>query len=106
MPRHVEVTLKVSPGTAELAAATAQLFTECAIGAVRARGVARIAISGGSTPKIVFRILADPGQPFLETVPWDKLQLYWVDERCVPPDHAESNYRMTNEAMLSKIPLP
>jgi 6-phosphogluconolactonase len=106
MPRHVEVTVKVSPGTAELAAATAKLFTESAVNAVQARGVARIAISGGSTPKIVFRMLADPSQPFLTQVPWDKLQLYWVDERCVPPDHAESNYRMTNEAMLSKIPLP
>jgi 6-phosphogluconolactonase len=41
----------------------------------------------------------------LKQVPWDKLELYWVDERCVPPDNAESNYRMTNEAMLSKVPL-
>jgi 6-phosphogluconolactonase len=106
MPRHVEVVVKVSPDTAALAAATAALFTESAKKAVEARGVARIAVSGGSTPKIVFRMLADPAQPFLQAVPWDRLQLYWVDERCVPPDHVESNYRMTNEAMLSKIPLP
>jgi 6-phosphogluconolactonase len=106
MPRHVEVTVKVSPDTAALAAATAELFAASAKTAVAARGVARIAISGGSTPKIVFRMLADPSQPFLKDVPWDKLQLYWVDERCVPPDHAESNYRMTKEAMLTQIPLP
>jgi 6-phosphogluconolactonase len=106
MPRHVEVTIKVSPDTAALAAATAELFTESAKTAVAARGVARIAVSGGSTPKIVFKMLADPAQPFLTGVPWDKLQLYWVDERCVPPDHAESNYRMTKEAMLTQIPLP
>jgi 6-phosphogluconolactonase len=106
MPRHVEVTIKVSPDTAALAAATAELFTESAKTAVAARGVARIAVSGGSTPKIVFKMLADPSHPFLTEVPWDKLQLYWVDERCVPPDHAESNYRMTKEAMLTQIPLP
>ena len=106
MPRHVEVTVKVSPDTPALAHATAELFAQSAANAVKARGVARIAISGGSTPKIVFHMLADPAQPFLKTVPWDKLQLYWVDERCVPPDHAESNYRMTKEAMLTQIPLP
>jgi 6-phosphogluconolactonase len=54
----------------------------------------------------MFALLADPGQPFLEQVPWKKLFLYWVDERCVPPDHPESNFRMTREAMLDKVPLP
>jgi 6-phosphogluconolactonase len=53
----------------------------------------------------MFTLLADPEQPFLKQVLWDKLDLYWVDERCVPPDDAESNYRMTNEALLSKVPL-
>jgi 6-phosphogluconolactonase len=73
---------------------------------VQARGLARIAISGGTTPKAMFELLADPAQPFLTTIPWDKLFLYWVDERAVPADHPESNYRMTHEAMLSKVPLP
>ena len=67
--------------------------------------VARIAISGGSTPKAAFQLLADPGQPWLKRMPWDKLELYWVDERTVPPDDPESNYRMTREAMLDHVPL-
>jgi len=54
----------------------------------------------------MFALLADRGAPYFARVPWDKLQLFWVDERCVPPDNDESNYKMTNEAMLSKVPLP
>ena len=71
----------------------------------QARGRARIAISGGSTPKAAFQLLADPGQPWLKRMPWDKLELYWVDERTVPPDDPDSNYRMTREAMLDHVPL-
>ncbi len=73
--------------------------------AVQSRGLARIAISGGITPKTMFELLADAAQPFAKQVPWDKLDLYWVDERCVPPDNVESNYRMTSIALLSKVPL-
>ena len=49
------------------------------------RGRARIAISGGGAPKPVFQALADPAQPWRARMPWDKLEIYWVDERCVPP---------------------
>ena len=106
MPRPVEVTVRVYASVPEVAAAAAELFAESVVNAAKARGVARIAISGGSTPKLMFELLADPVQPFLARIPWAQLQLFWVDERCVPPDHAESNYRMTREAMLDKVPLP
>ena len=69
------------------------------------RGKARIAISGGNTPKHMFELLADTSAPYREQIPWDKLELYWVDERCVPPDQPDSNYRMTREALLDKVPL-
>jgi len=105
MPRPVTMTYHIAPTPAAVAQAAAQLFTSVAIKAVEARGLARIAISGGTTPKAMFALLADPAQPFVKQVPWDKLDLYWVDERCVPPDHADSNYRMTKEALLSKVPL-
>lgn len=105
MPRPVSVNYRVLPTAAATAEAAAQLFADAAVKAVETRGLARIAISGGSTPKAMFALLADPAQPFLKRVPWEKLDLYWVDERCVPPDNAESNYRMTNEALLSKVPL-
>jgi 6-phosphogluconolactonase len=52
----------------------------------------------------MFALLA--AEPFASQVPWEKLDLFWVDERCVPPDNADSNYRMTKEALLSKVPLP
>ena len=74
--------------------------------AVSARGVARLALSGGSTPKAVFELLADPSAPFLSSIPWKQLQIYWVDERCVPPTDKESNFLMTRTAMLDKVPLP
>jgi 6-phosphogluconolactonase len=104
--RPVTVTYKVWQTAAEVAAGAAELFTSAANAAVEARGVARIAISGGSTPKAMFALLADQSRPYFARVPWTKLHLFWVDERCVGPTDAESNYRMTNEAMLSKVPLP
>ncbi|HEX5283163.1 MAG TPA: 6-phosphogluconolactonase [Bryocella sp.] len=105
MPRPVTVTYQVWPSGAAMALASAQLFATKVEQAVASRGIARIAISGGSTPQATFRLLADPAQPFLATVPWDKLQLFWVDERCVPPDHPESNYGVCRDLLLTKVPI-
>jgi 6-phosphogluconolactonase len=82
------------------------MFAQVTAAAVKARGLARVAISGGTTPKTMFGVLADPKKPYLAQVPWERLQLFWVDERCVPPEHPDSNYRMTKEAMLLHVPLP
>ena len=87
---------------AEVAAARRRCLRRLLTAAVAARGVARIAISGGTTPKAMFALLADRSAPYFARVPWEKLHLFWVDERCVPPTDEESNYRMTNEAMLSQ----
>ena len=106
MPRPITVTYRIAPTPAAVAQAAAQLFTDAVNNAVKARGRARIAISGGTTPKAMFALLADPAQPFVKQVPWQKLDLYWVDERAVGPTDADSNYRMTNETLLSKVPLP
>jgi 6-phosphogluconolactonase len=106
MPRTVRVSYSVSPTPAAVAEAAARFFCDHAVAAVKARGVARIAISGGSTPKRMFELLADPTKPFLAEVPWEQLHLFWVDERTVPPTDPESNYRMTSEAMLQHVPLP
>jgi 6-phosphogluconolactonase len=106
MPAVTTVTYSVSPTSAAVAEAAAALFTATAKSAAASRGVARIAISGGSTPKSMFKLLADPAKPFLTETPWDKLELFWVDERCVPPTHDESNFRMTKEALLDHVPLP
>ncbi len=105
MARAVRVTYQVWPDAAAMAMASARQFAARVEQAVATRGVARLAISGGSTPKATFKLLADPALPFLATVPWDKLQLFWVDERCVGPDDPESNYGVARELLLSKVPI-
>lgn len=105
MPK-LRIEYRVVADADALAEAVAEHFTQVTAQAAAARGRARIAISGGSTPKAAFQLLADPAKPFRARMPWDKLDLYWVDERCVPPGDADSNYRMTREAMLDHVPLP
>jgi len=105
MAGELRIIYYVEPDAPALARRAAQYFVEMADEAVGARGRARIAISGGSTPKAAFELLGDPGQPWRGRMQWDKLEIYWVDERCVPPDDQESNYRMTREALLDRVPL-
>jgi 6-phosphogluconolactonase len=106
MARSVRVTYQVWPGAAEVALASARLFAMKVEQAVATRGIARVALSGGTTPQLTFKLLADPAGPFAATVPWDKVQLFWVDERCVGPDHSESNYGVARELLLSKVSIP
>ncbi len=106
MPRHTEVTVNIYPTPTDVARAAARLFASAAVEAVAARGMAKLAISGGSTPKTMLQMLASEDEPFLKTIPWDKIELFWVDERCVGPEHPESNYGMTKKAMLDGVPLP
>ncbi len=104
MPRPVEITTRVAPTAGEIAKLAADAFAQAVVQAVQARGLARVAVSGGSTPRAVFELLAT--EPYLSVIPWAQLQLFWVDERCVPPTHEESNYRMTKAALLEHVPLP
>ena len=62
--------------------------------------VRHIALSGGSTPKILFQLLA---QDYRDKIPWHEIHLWWGDERCVPPDHEESNFQMTKELLLDQV---
>jgi len=105
MSRKLRIKYYVEPDAAALASRAAHYFVEMVSEAVAARGRARIAISGGSTPKAAFQLLADPNQPWRARMPWDSLDLFWVDERTVPPDAPDSNYRMTREALLDHVPL-
>lgn len=106
MPRPVQVTYEIFPDAPAMALAAAKRFAQKIEQAVAARGIARLAISGGSTPQAMFKLLADPSQPFASTIPWDKLQLFWVDERCVAPDHPDSNYGVCRDLLLSKVAIP
>jgi Glucosamine-6-phosphate isomerases/6-phosphogluconolactonase/Aldose 1-epimerase len=72
--------------------------------AIASSGPFRVSLSGGSTPKALYGLLAS--DEFRERFPWKRVSWYWGDERFVPYDHPESNYRMTREAMLAKAPVP
>jgi 6-phosphogluconolactonase len=98
--------VRVLSTSGELARAAAEYFVTRSIDAVAERGQFTVALSGGSTPKILYGLLADPNEPFRDKVPWDSAHFFWSDERHVPPDHPDSNYRMANEAMLSRVPVP
>jgi 6-phosphogluconolactonase len=87
----------------ELFAAAAEEVVHAANEAVAQRGRFTIALSGGSTPKSMFNLLATNARTSL---PWDRMFFFWGDERHVPPTDSESNYRMADESMLSKIPVP
>lgn len=78
-------------------------FSKFLVGFVTGRKETHIALSGGSTPKIVFDELATT---FKDEIQWEKVYLYWGDERCVPPEDNDSNYKMTVEHLISKIAIP
>ena len=87
-----------------VAQAAADHFIELAATAIAQRGRFSVALSGGSTPKALFRLLVTDA--YLPRVDWNSVHLFWGDERCVPPDHPDSNYRMTQETLLSQVTLP
>lgn len=87
----------------ELARRAAEYFVARSAEAVARKGFFTVALSGGSTPKALYQLLAES---FQTQVPWSRTHFFWSDERHVPPDHPDSNYRMTNEAMLSHVPVP
>ncbi len=77
---------------------------ECAKMAIDQSGVFHFALAGGSTPKVVFERLATP--EFSTQIDWQKTHIWFGDERCVPAEHTDSNYRMANQALLSLVDLP
>jgi 6-phosphogluconolactonase len=75
------------------------------LGALASKGgVVGVALSGGSTPRRLYKLLAEP--PWRDAFPWDRVHWFWGDERFVPPNDARSNYRMAREALLSRAPIP
>lgn len=95
--------VRILPDGKAIAARAAQIFVESANAAVRESGSFAVALAGGSTPKTLYGLLADA--PLRSQLPWDKLSFFFGDERHVPPDHQDSNFRMASEALLSKAPI-
>lgn len=82
----------------------AEHVVERACHAVEHRGRFLLTLSGGSTPEPLYELLATP--PFATRIEWPRVHVFWGDERCVPPDHPDSNYRMAREALIDHVPLP
>jgi 6-phosphogluconolactonase len=99
-----EPELRVYPDAGELAREAARHFFELARERVEKDGHFTVALSGGSTPRAMFELLAR--DPYAREVAWQSVYFFWGDERMVPPDHPESNYRMAREALLDKVPAP
>ena len=94
--------VKIVPDAVTLAHAAAQEFHRLAEAAVQERGRFSVALSGGNTPRAVYSLLASEHKQ----LPWDRIHIFFGDERHVPPDHPDSNFRMASESLLSKVPIP
>ncbi len=96
--------IRILADGAAIAKRAAQEFVQAAAVAVRAKGSFDVALAGGSTPKALYSLLVN--DPALRSqVPWDKIHLFFGDERHVGPGHPDSNFRMATEAMISRVPL-
>ena len=97
-------TVLTFPDQAAVARDAADRFVSLAVAAVRERGRFVVALSGGSTPRELYALLA--GDEFKSWVDWARCSFFWGDERAVPPDSPESNFRMANDTLLSHVPVP
>ncbi len=96
--------LHVRATTEEAAQLKAQFVADLAKDCLAAQGQFTIALSGGSTPRRLYQVLAAP--PYASEMDWERWYVFWSDERCVPPDHEDSNYRMAREELLDHVAIP
>jgi 6-phosphogluconolactonase len=99
-------TIRVLDDLQQVASAAADEFVARAKRAIAHHGRFTVALSGGSTPKTMHTILAERSAKNPKLVDWARVQILFGDERHVPPDHPDSNYRMARETLLSKVPIP
>lgn len=92
------------PDFESLAAAAAEDLADCVERAIRQGGRCRVAMAGGSTPRRVYRLAAE--SKLASRIEWDRVQVFWGDERCVPPTDPASNYRMVHDELLTRVPIP
>ncbi len=98
------MSIRVYPDADLLKRAAAEHVITLSEASINAQGYFSIALSGGSTPKAVYELLTD--KAFSRYVDWEHTHIFWGDERCVPPDHTESNYRMARMTLLDNVPVP
>jgi 6-phosphogluconolactonase len=96
--------LTIAESGLELAERSANRFAEIVQDCVDKRGLARVCLTGGTTPKRLYALLAT--EPWRSRIPWRALQVFWGDERAVEPEHPDSNYGMAYEALIAHVPVP
>lgn len=99
-----ESQVRVESDAGALALAAAGILREAARDAAQERERFVLALSGGSTPRALHRLASQ--EPFLSTVPWKQTHIFWVDERCVPPEDPASNYGAARKDLLDAVPIP
>jgi len=95
--------VQVYPDWEGLGRSAANALVEAIHEAVGRRGRCGLALSGGRTPRRLYELL---GSEYADGIPWDRVRLFWGDERCVPPDHPDSNYRLAYDALIAHISIP
>ncbi len=103
-PREIMPGVRVCADPAAVARAAARQFVDWAWQSIAREGSFIVALSGGSTPRELYRLLATP--EYRAQVDWPRVQLFWGDERAVPPDHPDSNYGMVRRELLLNVPIP
>lgn len=100
--RSIHLSVHIHKDPAAMAERAAHIFSDLCEQSIAERGIFTVALSGGATPVPLFRLLAGPD--WAEHLPWNKIAIYWVDERCTGPDHPESNYGMARRELLAHVP--
>ena len=93
--------IRTYPGLEELSRAAAEYICEIAREAIKERDIFTLVLSGGSTPRLLYEELAR--QPISKRMDWNKIHIFWGDERYLPPDHPDSNYALAFQALVSKV---
>ena len=101
---NYEPNLEIASDPEHLAARSVEIFVDEAQNAIKAKDTFYVAISGGNTPRRFFELLGEV--PKAKSLSWDRIHLFWVDERCVPPDSQWSNYKLAADTFLPKVAIP
>ncbi len=96
--------LRVAKDNSELAHIAAGIFKDICLSAIKQKGNCSVVLSGGGTPRALYKTLATP--PYSTEIPWGKVHLFWGDERCVKPESSESNYKFAFNTLINRINIP
>ena len=98
--------LKIVSDKPAMSESAAERITWLIAAAIATRGVAAVSLTGGTTPDLLYPLLADPNRPWRNRIDWAHVHLFWSDEREVPPEHPESNFGLANRLLLQHVAVP